>query len=77
MVRYGAHPAALAANRSKKQAIFKNFALFTEFISKINNTQVDHAKNFDVVMAKFNLRKNSKISRNFWKYCRNQLDNNL
>ena len=65
MVRYGAHPAALAANRSKKQAIFKNFALFTEFINKINNTQVDNAKNRDVVMATNNLGKHSKISRNF------------
>ena len=65
MVRHGAHPAATAANRSKKQAIFKYFALFTEFISKINNTQVGNAKNSDVVMATNNLGKHSKISRNF------------
>ena len=30
-----------------------NCAPFTEFISEINNTQIDNAKNLDVVMFRF------------------------
>ena len=36
-------------NRTKK-VVFKHCALFTECISKINNTQVYNAKDIDVVM---------------------------
>ena len=30
--------------------IIKNCALFTSWISKINNTQIDNAKGIDIVM---------------------------
>ena len=33
--------------------IFKNCAPFTECISKINNTQIDNAKDIDVVMIMY------------------------
>ena len=39
-----------ASNNSNKKLIIKNFAPFTDCISKISNTQVDNAKNIDVVM---------------------------
>ena len=38
------------ANNTNKKVIFKNCAPFTNCISKINNTQVDNAKDIDIVM---------------------------
>ena len=38
-----------------QEVIFKNWALFTDCISKISNTQVDNAKYLDVVIAVYNL----------------------
>ena len=43
------------ANNTNKKVIFKNCALFTNCISKINNTQVDNAKGIDIVMPMYNL----------------------
>ena len=48
-----------ATDRSDKPAIFKNYAPFTDCISKINNSQVDNPKDFDVVMPMYNLIKYS------------------
>ena len=60
----------------KKEVIFKNFALFTNCISKINNTQVDDAHDFDVVMPMYNLIEYSDTySKTFgssWQYYRNE-----
>ena len=42
---------ARATDRNKKQAIFKNCALFTNCITEINNTQVDNAKDVDIVIS--------------------------
>ena len=44
-----------AANNTNKKVIFKNCAPFTNCISKINNTQVDNAKDIDIVMPMYNL----------------------
>ena len=38
-----------------KKVIFKNYAPFTDCISEINNTQVDNAKDLDIVMSMYNL----------------------
>ena len=38
------------ANKTNKKLIFKNCAPFTNCISEINNTQVDNAKDLDIVM---------------------------
>ena len=38
-----------------KAVIFETFALFTDCISKINFTQVDNAKDLDVVMPIYNV----------------------
>ena len=35
--------------------MIKHFDLFTEFISEINNTQIDNANDIDVLMPMFNL----------------------
>ena len=42
-------------NNGDKEVIFKNCATFTDCISEINNTQIDNAKNIDVVMPMYNL----------------------
>ena len=38
------------ANNTNKKVLFKNFAPFTDCISKINITQVDNANYIDIVM---------------------------
>ena len=47
--------AGAAANNTNKKVIFKNCAPFTNCISEINTTQVDNAKDIDVVMPMYNL----------------------
>ena len=43
-----------AANNTNKKVIFKNCAPFTDCISKINNIQVDNAKD-NIVMPMYNV----------------------
>ena len=47
-----------------KKIMFRNCALFTNCISKVNNTQVDNAHDIDVVMPMYNL---IEYSDTFWK----------
>ena len=49
-------------NAYDKKLAFKNNAPFTSCISKINNTLIDNAEDFDVVMSMYNLIEQSKIS---------------
>ena len=42
--------AAAATNNAQKKVITKNCSSFTDYISKINNTQVYNAKDIDIVM---------------------------
>ena len=62
-----------AANNANKKVIFKNCALFTRYISKINNEDIDNAKYIDIVMPMYNLVEYSdnysKASRSLWQYC--------
>ena len=43
------------ANNTNKKVIFKNCAPFTICVSEINNTQVDNAKDIDIVMPMYKL----------------------
>ena len=43
------------ANNTNKKVIFKNCAPFTKCISEINNSNVDDAKDIDIVMPIYNL----------------------
>ena len=43
------------ANNINKKVIFKNCAPFTNCISEISNTQIDNAKDIDIVMPMYNL----------------------
>ena len=68
--------AAAATNNGDKKVIFKNCATFTGCISEINNTQVDNAKDIDVVMPMYNLIEYKdtwpKTSGSSWQYCRDK-----
>ena len=44
------------ANNTNKKVIFKNCAPFTNCISQINNTQVDNAKDLDIVMSMYKIQ---------------------
>ena len=44
-----------AADNTNKKVIFKNCAPFTNCISEINNTQIDNAKDIDIVIPMYNL----------------------
>ena len=78
--------AAAAVNNDDKKVIFKNCAPFTNCISEINYTQVDNAKDIDIVMPMYNLIEYSdnyaKTSGSLWQYCkdiraRNNSNNNI
>ena len=60
------------ANNSNKKVIFKNCAPFTNCISEINNTDIDNAKDIDIVMPMYNLIEHSdnysKTSGSLWEY---------
>ena len=63
-----------AANNTNKKVIFKNCAPFTNCISEINNTQIDNAKDIDIVMPMYNLIEYSdnyaKTTGRLWQYCK-------
>ena len=63
------------ANNTNKKVIFKNCAPFTNCISEINNTQIDNAKDIDIVMPMYNLIEYSdnyaKTTGRLWQYCKN------
>ena len=73
--------APLAAGRRNNknnniQAVFTSCALFTNCISEINNTQIDGAKETDVIMPMYSLTKYgnnySKTSGRLWQYHRDE-----
>ena len=76
-----ADTAARQADERDKGVIFKNCAPFTNCISEVNNTQVDNAKDIDIVMTMYNLIEYSdnyaKTSGSLWKYYRDEPNNNL
>ena len=64
-----------------KGVAFKNCAPFTNCISEINNTQVDNAKDIDIVMPMNNLIEYSdnyaKTTGSLWQYFRDDPNDNL
>ena len=77
----GDDAAARQADERDKGVAFKNCAPFTDCISEINNTQVDNAKDIDIVMPMYNLIEYSynyaKTSGSLWQYFRDEPDDNL
>ena len=77
----GADAAARQAYERDKRVAFKNCASVTNCISEINNTQVDNAKDIDIIMPMYNLIEYSdnyaKTTGSLWKYFRDKPDDNL
>ena len=77
----GADDAARQADERDKGVVFKNCAPFTNCISEVNNTQVDNAKDIDIVMSMYNLIEYSdsyaKTSGSLWQYFRDEPNNDL
>ena len=61
------------ANNTNKNVIFKNCAPFTDYICKINNTEIDNAKDITIVVPMYNLKEYSNnystTSGSLWQYC--------
>ena len=68
--------AAEAAASNIKNITIKNCAPFANCISEINNTQIDNAKDIDIIMPMYNLIEcsdnYSKTSRSLWHYYRDK-----
>ena len=59
---------ALAAGGNENiKIVFTNCAPFTNCMSQMDNTQIDNAKDIDVVMLMY-----SKTSGRLWQYCRDE-----
>ena len=60
---------------------FKNYARFTNCISEMNNTQIDNAKDIDIVMPIYDLMKYNdnyaKVSASLWQYYRDRPNDNI
>ena len=72
---------AIQADERDKGVVFKNCAPFTNCISEINNTQIDNAKDIDIVMPMYNLIEYcdnyAKTSGRLLQYYRDEPSNNL
>ena len=77
IVGAGNDAAARQADERNKGVVFKNFAPFINCISEINNTQIDNAKDIDIVMPIYNLIEYSdnyaKTTGSLWQYFRDEL----
>ena len=78
--RRGSDATARQADERNKGVSFKNCAPFINCISEINNTQIDNAKDIDIVMPMYNLIEYSdnyaKTSGILWQYFRDEPDDN-
>ena len=77
----GYNDVAKRAYERDKAVIFNNCASFTKFISRINNTEIDNAKEVDIVMPMYNLIEYSdnysKTSGSLWQYYKDDPNDNL
>ena len=77
----GDDAAARQVDERNKGKIFKNCARFTKCINRINNTEIDNAKDIDIVMLMYNLieynDKYSKISGNLYWYYKDVPNDNI
>ena len=68
--------AAAGEGNNNIQVVCKNCVPFTDWISKINNTKIDTAKDIDVLMPIINLLEypvnHSKTSGSLWQYYRDK-----
>ena len=69
------------ADERNKGVVFKNCAPFTNCKNEINNTEIDNARDNDIVMPMYNLIEYSdnysKTSGSLWQYYRDEPNDNL
>ena len=75
----GANADAKNTDERDKDVIFKNFASFINCISDINNTQVDNAKDIDIVIPMYNLIEyiDNYSSGSLWQYYRDEPNDDI
>ena len=77
----GNDAAARQADERDKGVIFKNYAPFTKCINKTNNTEIQDAKDIDIVMRMYSLIEYSdnysKTSGSLWQYYKDDPNDNL
>ena len=77
----GADDATRQVDERDKGVIFKNFAPFIKCISRINSTEIDNAKDIDIVMPMYDVTEYSdnfsKTSGSLWQYYKDDPNNNL
>ena len=77
----GNDDAAKRADERNKGVISKNSAPFVKCISRINNKEIDNAKDIDIVKPMYNLIEYSdnysKTSGSLWQYYKDDPNNNL
>ena len=77
----GADDATRQVDERDKGVIFKNFAPFIKCISRINSTEIDNAKDIDIVMSMYDVTEYSdnfsKTSGSLWQYYKDDPNNNL
>ena len=73
--------AARQADKRNKSVIFKNCTSFTKCISRINNTDIDVAKDIDIVMPMYNVIEYSDNYSKTWgslyQYYKDELNDNI
>ena len=77
----GDNAGARQSGEISKGVIFKNCATFIKCISEINNTQVDDAKDLDIVMPMYDVieygSNHAQTSESLWPFYRDELNHNL
>ena len=77
----GADAAGRQAGERDKGVVFKNCAPFINCKTEINNTEIDNAKDIDIVMPMYNLIEYSdnysKTSGRLWQYYKDEPNDNL
>ena len=73
----GADAAARQPDERDKGVIFKNYAPFINCKSERNNTEIDNAKDIDLVMSMYNSDNYSKTSGNLRQYYKDEPNDNL
>ena len=77
----GDDAAARQADERDKGVTFKNCVPFTKCINRINNTELDNAKDIDIVMPMYNLTEYSdnysKTSGRLWQYYKDEPNDNI
>ena len=77
----GDNDALRRIDERNKGVIFKNCLPFTDYISEINNIQIDNVKYIDIVMPMYNLTEYSdnywETVESLWQYYRNDSNDTI